>query len=246
MDYKNDFEDLRIKTSLGDIHVRHHTGVRQKLVFLHGFGINSRAWSRLVALLPDDLDVYLMDLLGHGESSAPRIDYTVEKQTEALREVVEKAGISDCYIIGHSYGGWAVLLYAMKGYPAKGFVLENAAGVRDHIAHLESTSSIEAFKENMYRMAMKYAGNRDYVMRSVLDMELQNQSLDSAALSAISKPTLIIWGSDDKLIDKRSADTLSKGIRGSTLEMLESAGHDPHYTKPELVKAALLKFIGYA
>ncbi len=245
MDYEKDFTDLNVLTSLGNIHLKHHNGSKQKLIFLHGFGINSRAWGRLMSLLPDDLDVYLMDLLGHGGSSAPEIEYRIEKQTEALKEVVDKLGMTDCYMVGHSYGGWAVLLYAANGYAAKGFILEDAAGVKDHMDHLENTEGKEAFKELMFKTAMRYSGNKEHVIRSVLDAEFHNPWFDEKALSVISRNTLIIWGENDKLMDLKSAYTLHKGIKGSVLEIIKGAGHEPHYTNPELTKEALLRFISY-
>jgi pimeloyl-ACP methyl ester carboxylesterase len=245
MDYNNDFEDLNVGTSLGSIHLKHHSGSKQKLLFLHGFGINSRAWGKLMNVMPDDLDIYLMDLLGHGSSDAPMIEYTVDKQTQALKEVVERLMLQECYIIAHSYSGWAALLYAIEGRPAKGFVLEDVAGVEDHVNRISNPDVWKEFNDFMFRSAMKYAGNKEYVMRSILDTQLKNRVLAPDDLAKIDRPTLIIWGSDDRMIQPASAYTLRDSIKGSLLEVVQGAGHEPHYTKPDVVKTALLKFIAY-
>ena len=245
MDYETGFEELKVVTSLGNIYLKHHKGSKQKLLFLHGFGISSTAWRRLVALLPEDLDVYLMDLLGHGKSDAPDIIYGIDKQVVALKDVVQKLGLEDSYIVGHSYGGWAVLLYVITGGKAQGIVLEDAAGVKDGIDKIRDFVGKEVFNERMLKSAMRYTGNKEFVMKSILSMEFQNPNFDATALSKIALQTLIIWGSEDKLIDTTNAQILRDNINGSMLDMVEGAGHEPHYTNPENVKNALLRFIGY-
>ena len=108
MKYLNcdDFEDGFSYTSPGALHFKRHPGTKEKIIFIHSLGGKTRDWKRLMDFLPDDLDVYLIDLLGHGESDAPEMDYTIHAQFQAFREFIALQNNGDSYIFGHSYGGW--------------------------------------------------------------------------------------------------------------------------------------------
>ena len=56
-------------------------------------------------------------------------------------------------------------------------------------------------------------------------------------------PALVVWGSDDKIVDSKFANIFARGIKNSRLEVIDKAGHSPHYTHPELVSEMILKFI---
>jgi pimeloyl-ACP methyl ester carboxylesterase len=46
--------------------------VRQTVLFLHGIGNSSTAWSQVVDRLPTDVRVIRIDLLGFGKSPKPK------------------------------------------------------------------------------------------------------------------------------------------------------------------------------
>ena len=125
MDYDKDFEDGFEYTSMGALHFMHHPGTKEKIIFLHGMGANTKVWSKLVQFLPDGLDVFLIDLLGHGKSDAPEMDYTVSNQFQALREFIAAQNNGNSFIFGHSYGGWIAAYYASQPYTCKGIILED-------------------------------------------------------------------------------------------------------------------------
>ena len=122
--YEN-LEDGYVQTALGKLHYRRHRGERT-IVFLHGFGANMKAFKRLSELLPDQLGFCLVDLLGHGESEAPRIEYTVGKQAQAVKELLQSLDLQDSYLFGHSYGGWITASIAQGNYKGRGIILEDA------------------------------------------------------------------------------------------------------------------------
>ncbi|MDE1855880.1 MAG: hypothetical protein KGH49_01440, partial [Candidatus Micrarchaeota archaeon] len=71
MDYDTDFIDGFTASSLGMIHYKRHKADGKKFIFLHGIGGTTKVWSRLMQFMPDNLDISLVDLLGHGKSDAP-------------------------------------------------------------------------------------------------------------------------------------------------------------------------------
>lgn len=244
MDYEM-FEDGFSYTSLGAIHFKHHPGIGEKLIFLHGLGGTTLVWKRLMEQMPDDLDIYLIDLLGHGESDAPDIDYTVSAQFQALREFISLNNNGDSYIVGHSYGGWVAAYYATQPYTCKGLVLEDIAGLKDEQDEVRASGAVKAKVDEATRVAME-EGNKDYVIKSILSAlytETEEQ-LTTQSLSMIKSRTLVIWGAQDSVFPVKYGRALQDKIKGASLVVIENADHDVNYEQPETVAKAILGFIG--
>ena len=80
-----------------------------------------------------------------------------------------------------------------------------------------------------------------------LDAYLKSLNAISKPLSEddfkkISAPTLIIWGSDDKLTPLEDGIKLSRLIPSSRLVVIDGAGHSPHSEAPEKFVEAVLEF----
>lgn len=232
MNFNKDFEDGKANTALGAIHFKHHKGDGKTLVFLHGFGASVLAWKKTVELLPDDYNVYLIDLLGHGLSDAPETNYTVKAQAETLWEFFEVENLSGFCLIGHSYGGWIAAYYASK-YAVGELVLEDAAGLKEAFDQIVAAGREEEFKKTFFKLAMGFAGNKDYVVKSVLDSDFREDQLTDEILSEITEPTLIIWGSRDILLSPENAKIFKSKIKNSSIAMISGAGHDGHFTNPQ-------------
>jgi pimeloyl-ACP methyl ester carboxylesterase len=243
MDYQKDFEDGFAQTSMGALHFMHHPGEREKIIFLHGIGSSTRAWTKLVQYLPDDLDVFLIDLLGHGKSDAPTdIEYTVSNQFQALREFIALQNNGDSYIFGHSYGGWIAAYYASQS-TSKGIILEDAAGLKEYFDQVVQSGKMEEYKQNLLKSVMAVAGNKEHVFKSIIDSYFEEDQLTRELLVDIKARTKIIWGSNDSISDKSYAEIFLKEIKGSTLNIIEGAEHDAHYTHPKEVSDILLNFV---
>ncbi|MDE1854939.1 MAG: alpha/beta fold hydrolase [Candidatus Micrarchaeota archaeon] len=238
-----ELEDVYVQTSLGRLHFKLRNG-SPTVVFLHGFGASMRSYAKLVGLLPDGLGVCLVDLLGHGDSDAPRIEYTIGRQVQAVKELLQAKQLQDSYIFGHSYGAWIAASIAQGNYKGRGTVLEDAMGLKEIFDDIERTGRAEEWKERWIAEALVF-NPRDYVIRSAVNAQPSDEYLTRESLSAIVKPALIIWGSDDKTLDVKYARTFNDYIKGSALEIVQGAGHTAHYTYAEEVKDLLLKFVGY-
>ncbi len=242
MDYDT-FENGFSHTSLGAIHFKHHPGTKEKIIFIHGLGGTTLVWKRLMEYLPDNLDVFLIDLLGHGESDAPDIDYTVSVQFQALREFIALQNNGDSYICGHSYGGWVAAYYATQPCAYKGLILEDSPGLSELFNDLSASSEADKHKESVLRLELG-EGNNEAVMRSIIYSNFDVDLLTTQALSEIKRRVLILWGSNDELIPVRYANLFKDKIKGSELKIIDGAGHIPHYDQPAKVASAILDFIG--
>jgi pimeloyl-ACP methyl ester carboxylesterase len=100
-------ETLRYRT--------HGTGPR-KIVLVHGLAARSEAWKDLAPLFPPDrYTLYLLDLLGSGESAKPRqADYSIRGHSRRLVCFLEREGLAGATLVGHSLGGAVVLVAAVE------------------------------------------------------------------------------------------------------------------------------------
>lgn len=60
---------------------------------------------------------------------------------------------------------------------------------------------------------------------------------------SIRKPTLIVWGREDKLVPLAQGTRLAEDIQGSTLVVLAGVGHSPHLEAPQMVLNLVLPFL---
>lgn len=62
-------------------------------------------------------------------------------------------------------------------------------------------------------------------------------------LSAITHPTMIIWGNDDRVFPLAVGEELHHRIRGSQFVKIPDAGHMPQWERPDLVNRSLIAYI---
>ncbi len=82
----------------------HGTG-RPALVFVHGWSCDRRYWSKQIDYFAQRYQVVVLDLAGHGESGLGRRAWTIPAFGQDVVAVVEKLGLKEAVLIGHSMGG---------------------------------------------------------------------------------------------------------------------------------------------
>ena len=242
MDYEKDFTDVFANTANGKVHYKHHKGSKYPIFFLHGLAGNIKTWTRLVGHLPDYLDVYLVDLIGHGLSDAPNIRYTLGVQIDAVKEILKKEKIDSPYFFGHSYGGWISATYALHN-KTSGIVLEDSSGLRDFYNTVQGKEARIQHKEDLLEKAMMLDAKK-HVITSVLDDEFVEGQFTKEDLERITVPSMVLWGENDRVIFTKYASIFAEGLKNSTLHIIKSAKHTPHYTHSELVSKLLLDWLG--
>jgi pimeloyl-ACP methyl ester carboxylesterase len=63
------------------------------------------------------VEVIAIDLPGHGESSAPRVDYTADYFTDVVEALLEVCELRDALVVGESIGASIALALAARGDP---------------------------------------------------------------------------------------------------------------------------------
>ncbi|HOG17946.1 MAG TPA: alpha/beta hydrolase [Syntrophales bacterium] len=92
---------------------------RPAVLCLHGCGAHAHWFDFIAGGLSPDYHVLAMDQRGHGDSAwADPPDYSYERYAADLAEAVDRLGLRDFTLLGHSMGGTVSLLYAAT-YPGR-------------------------------------------------------------------------------------------------------------------------------
>lgn len=91
-------------------------GEGEAFLLLHGIPGSAYAWESVGMRLAVQYKVIIPDLLGFGESDAPAGDYYMEAQAYALKQLLDRAGITTLFVGGHDFGG-PVALTLMRTFP---------------------------------------------------------------------------------------------------------------------------------
>jgi pimeloyl-ACP methyl ester carboxylesterase len=80
--------------------------------------------------------------------------------------------------------------------------------------------------------------------RAVVDPGGQTVSANDRLPAAAGIPTLVVWGTKDRMIPPWHAIAAQKAVPGARLELFEGAGHFPHLDEPERFAQVLGEFVG--
>lgn len=129
------------------------------VVLVHGTPSRSVLWRDVAPLLAKRSTVYVLDLLGYGQSERhEQQDVSIRIQAKVLAELVRTWGLEAPTLVGHDIGGASVLrAHLLESTPAERVVLVDAVVLRPWItattrhlkAHLDvySTMPTHIFRE---------------------------------------------------------------------------------------------------
>jgi pimeloyl-ACP methyl ester carboxylesterase len=89
-------------------------GTGSLLVLLHGIAGSAATWEDVMLRLGNRHTVIAPDLLGHGESSKPRGDYSLGAYANGVRDLLGALGHERGTILGHSLGGGIAMQFAYQ------------------------------------------------------------------------------------------------------------------------------------
>ncbi|WP_374009059.1 alpha/beta fold hydrolase [Leifsonia sp. LS-T14] len=79
---------------------------RPVFVLVHGIGVSSRYFERLVPVLAEEGRVVAVDLPGFGAAKPirPRLGLSIEEFADSVASAMDRLGIADAVMVGHSMG----------------------------------------------------------------------------------------------------------------------------------------------
>lgn|GEM_PF-803908 len=91
------------------------TGQGRPVILIHGWCGNREQWASTASALARSYRVYSVDLVGHGASSAQsRSRWTIADFGDDVARLLEREGLRDAVLIGHSMGGPVALEAAVR------------------------------------------------------------------------------------------------------------------------------------
>lgn len=105
-----DFEARQVNL-YGNRAIYRMAGSGPPVVLIHGMINSSRHWNRVAAELASEYTVIAPDLIGHGEASTPRGDYSLGAHAATIRDLLSTIGIERATIAGHSLGGGVAMQF---------------------------------------------------------------------------------------------------------------------------------------
>jgi pimeloyl-ACP methyl ester carboxylesterase len=187
------------------------SGRRDVLVFIHGLACSKIFWRGQLEHFCATHDLIVLDLAGHGESTAGKRDWTIENFARDVTAVLEHFNIVKAVLIGHSMGG-AVALEVASAAPS---TVHRVIGV-DTFTYQEIYP--RADEPRITAMTEALQGNFGNALRTALDAYfltdgdpqvkswvLKEMLKTSAEVGIYSMAALLRWDLDAALMRMREA-----------------------------------------
>jgi len=226
------------------------------LVFLHeGLGC-IKLWRDFPAALVEatGLDGLIYDRWGHGKSDPLTVRrphrYLHDEAFDSLPELLQRCGVKDAILIGHSDGGTIALLYGARyRHGLRGIITEAAhvfvedvtlVGIRETVKHYESGD----LKQRLSR----YHGDNTNTLfwawaDTWLDPDFRGWNVESY-LPQVTSPLLLIQGEDDEYATRAQVDAIVGQVSGAARPFLvPRCGHSPHREARDAVLEVMAAFI---
>lgn len=240
------------------------------VLLIHGYTDNARDWVPLIPHLDKSDRLILVDIRGHGASAKPDCCYARLDFAYDLKLLLDHLHVQHADVVGHSLGSiiaqtlaeyWPervrrVVLIASTGGPRKGapakppsfdFVSEikklkepidpDSAFM---IAWWDSPKPVNA--EFIRRQRRDAAGIPLRVWLAVIDQGLTGDDLQ-ATLPWLKAPVLLLWGSDDPIMEEGVRQTLREALPAAQVKIFAGLGHNPFWEDPQQVAAAINGFL---
>jgi pimeloyl-ACP methyl ester carboxylesterase len=113
------------------------------VVLVHGMLNSSSHWQSVALDLASDYTVIAPDLIGHGDSAAPRGDYSLGAHAASIRDLLTALGIERATIVGHSLGGGVTMQFFYQ-FPARvqRLVLVSSGGLGHEVSPMLRTAAL--------------------------------------------------------------------------------------------------------
>lgn len=158
------------------------------------------------------MKVIRIDLPGHGNSGTPPLDYTFEKFSKILYELLIKLDVREkVSVVGHSMGGYVALAFAAK-YPER-----LASLVLMHSPVNEADIQNIKLRERESRLLQK--GKKDLMLQLTIPSNFAPENLDTMEKALI----LLTQSSNQVTVEGALRSIYAINHRGNSLITLKEA-----------------------
>jgi pimeloyl-ACP methyl ester carboxylesterase len=235
------------------------------IVLLHGLGTDRRIWLYQVPELCGRVPTILVDLRGHGRSSAPDGEWSVADMAHDVVRLLRHLGAERVHLLGLSMGGMVAQQFALD-YPyatASLLLASTVSGIpadaqdakKESLQFIANHSMAEVAQA---RITAAFSDAVDPVMRLHLIESValnRKPAYEQAAravfgfsitqrLDEISVPTLVVAGAAERTFPLAWVESLAQRIRGARLVTIPGAAHLCNMERPREFNRAVLEFLG--
>lgn len=239
-------------------------GEGDALIMVHGLGGNANVWEPQVGALRRFFTVIRPDLEGSGFTPAQG-DITIASHVADVVALMDSRGISSAHLAGHSMGTIVcqhvaaaqpqrvkslVLLgpLAEPPEPARGALRDRAATARSEDMRPVSDTLVQVATSAATKVSHseRAAFVRELLVRQSAEGYARNcealSAAQSADLTAITCPTLLITGDEDAVAPPAAVKRLVESIGDAEMFILTECGHWTPVECPHEVTDAMLNF----
>ena len=252
-----------VETSMARIGVEQRGSGGTPLLFLHGVGSDRMAWRPQLKRFGAERLTLAMDYPGYGQSDAVA-DANSRTFAEAALALLDALGLERAHVCGLSLGG--VIAMAMAEAAPERVASLVLADTFAH--HPDGPSILERSLAGVAQLGMRglaetrvdalLADPSDPALRAELietmariDPDAYRQAArivwladQRRAAAAISCPTLILCGSDDRVTPPALSEALKVLVPSAGMVEIAGAGHLPNLEQPAIFNRVLAAFLG--
>jgi pimeloyl-ACP methyl ester carboxylesterase len=255
-----------ITTDQGIVHYEVY-GRGRPVILLHGWLGSWGLWQETMTFLGQYYRTYALDFWGFGESGKKRNTYMVQDFVSLVDQFMDKLGIINAPLVGHSMGGTVSLSVALR-YPERvqKVVIIGSPVVGSSLAlplKFAGYRQIAWLLFNMFgafRWVMRLASPficKDPRFPDMMDRDLSKTTLESFLVSIASLrrtdlrpninkicvPVMGMFGDRDIIVDPRQWQALQQGLPASRIERFKEAGHFIMLDEPQAFMWKLKDFL---
>jgi 2-hydroxy-6-oxonona-2,4-dienedioate hydrolase len=240
-------------------------GTGAPLILIHGLADDVTIWDSVIPALSARFHVIALDQIGFGRSDKPLLNYRVSTFVDFLGGFLAELKIDRASLVGNSLGGWVAAAFVLAhperierlvlcdaaGYAALAKTMDRRAlsalrlASREDIRYLGALTFHDKrfYQDTDAIFKQRVTAGDSYTVGQFLDSMVRGDDILDNRLRMINRPTLVIWGRDDKLIPLSFGKRFHHEIANSRLRIIDNCGHIPQVECPKEFATAVLQFL---
>lgn len=248
-------------------------GRGEDVVLIHGWNGSTFSFRYTIPELAQRYRVIAIDLMGYGYSARMRdADYSLTGQSEIVAQAMDRLGVTNAAVIGHSMGGAVATRLALR-HPdwVRKLVLVDSVNVTEMrqatrfgkllrvVMPLGAPLLLHPYRSRR-RIFLTAVHDPAYLtpeieegyfrpmhmkghLRSMGQQLTSRQDDELLSPGDITQPTLILWGEHDAWLRPELGERLNALIPDSRLTLVPSAGHLPLEEQPDFCNREIMRFL---
>lgn len=230
-------------------------GKGKPIILLPAAQMNMYCWDpELVRILAKNHRVIMLDYPDVGHSRLKRGDYDVTNLANAIAEFIENICGHNASVLGYAMGGWIAQTIAIRQPDLVNNLILIATDVGSPRSTLADKPTRELQHEQQLQILLPNKAGRQFIpkLRAIYTAANLKEHITNSVillqqhmteqwyagegtytqLGNIEAQTLVISGSQDRIVNRQNSMLLVNGIRGAQFVEFPDAGHGVIYQHP--------------